>query len=174
MGQYPFTGRMNRSRVGFAAGLLATAAGFAGGYWVGDRHRWEHTRVVATSCGVAPAEAPFTLPLRTLQEQASHVPLRIGPLRIPGVPTAVLLHFDPALDGRGETVVKLGNVLHLPKHLETQSPGTVFGRTASRPPEEIRLACRDGALTTVQYWLDAHPTIFSVVRQDDRSLASGS
>ncbi|UEM25297.1 hypothetical protein JL100_035140 (plasmid) [Skermanella mucosa] len=164
MGYMTLIGGGRAFRAGLAAGLLAAAAGFAGGYWLGDRNSRERTRVVATSCGVAPADAPFYLPLRTLQEEASHVPLLIGPIRIPGVPTAVKLRFDPALDGTGDTVTKLGDVLHLPKFLGERP----------EPPKEIRLACRDGTLTTVQYLLDDASTTFAVMRRDDRNPATGS
>ncbi|UEM07456.1 hypothetical protein JL101_031465 (plasmid) [Skermanella rosea] len=160
-------GSMTLSLRGLAAGTLAIAAAFATGYWIGEARSVERTRVVATSCGVAPAEAPFYLPLRALQEQASHVPLLIGPITIPGAGTGVLLRFDPSLGGSIDTVTKLGDVLHLPKYLDTGSAGPFFRRNVPVPPQEIRLSCRDGALTAVHYRLDDVSATFPVVRQDD-------
>ncbi|QQP87598.1 hypothetical protein IGS68_15980 [Skermanella sp. TT6] len=165
---------MTLSRRGLAAGILAISAAFAAGYWIGERRSVERTRVVATSCGVAPAEPPFYLPLRALQEQASHVPLLVGPIAIPGAGTGVLLRFDPSLGGSIDTVMKLGDVLHLPKFLDTGSAGPFFRRNVPVPPQEIRLTCRDGALTAVHYRLDTMSATFSVVRQDDMTLGRRS
>lgn len=162
------------SRRGLAAGILAIATAFMAGYWIGERRSVERTRVVATSCGVAPADAPFHLPLRVLQEQASHVPLLVGPITIPGAGTGVLLRFDPSLGGSTDTVTKLGNVLHLPKFLDTESTGPFFRRSISVPPQEIRLTCRDGALTAVHYHLDNMSATFAVIRQEDTPPGSRS
>lgn len=174
MGRLPKIGSMTLSRRGLAAGILAISAAFAAGYWIGERRSVERTRVVATSCGVAPAEPPFYLPLRALQEQASHVPLLVGPIAIPGAGTGVLLRFDPSLGGSIDTVMKLGDVLHLPKFLDTGSAGPFFRRNVPVPPQEIRLTCRDGALTAVHYRLDTMSATFSVVRQDDMTLGRRS
>jgi hypothetical protein len=91
------------------------------------------------------------------------VPLLIGPVKVNSRKT-VLLRFDPALDGTGDTVVKRGDVLHLPR---------TIGDDPS-PPEEIRLTCRNGALAAVRYRLDDTAASFAVVYRDDETPVSDS
>jgi hypothetical protein len=147
----------------FGAVLLAIAAGFAGGYGFAHHNAPETTRIVAAACGVAPAQAPFALPLRAIGEHAPHVPLLVGPVKVYGH-TTVLLRFDPALDGTGDTVVRLGDVVHLPRSIGDRPS----------PPAEIRLSCRNGVLAAVQYHLDDLAVSFTVVHRDDDLAASGS
>lgn len=150
-------------RIGAVLGLLAMTVGFVGGYAVARREAPETTRIVATACGVAPAEAPFALPIGAIGEHAPHLPLMVGPINIDGR-TTVLLRFDPSLDGKNDTVIRLGDVLHLPR--------TIGDRPS--PPTEIRLNCRNGTLAAVQYHLDDSASNFTVVHHTDDFPASGS
>jgi hypothetical protein len=143
-------------RSGAALALLAMAVGSAAGYAFARHNAPEATRIVATACGVAPAEAPFALPIGTIGEHAPHLPLMVGPINIDGR-TAVLLRFDPTLDGTDDTVVRLGDVLHLPR--------TIGDRPS--PPTEIRLNCRNGTLAAVQYHLEDFASSFMVVHHAD-------
>ncbi|GEO42899.1 hypothetical protein SAE02_70470 [Skermanella aerolata] len=145
------------------AALLAVAAGFAGGYGYGRNNAPETTRIVTTACGVAPAAAPFFLPIGVLGEHAPDLPVMVGPVKVDGG-TTVLLRFDPAVDGTGDTVVRVGDVLHL--------PGSFGERPA--PPTEIRLNCRNGVLAAVQYHLDDVAARFTVVHRADDGAAPGS
>ena len=150
-------------RTGAALGLLAMAVGFAGGYGFARQIAPETTRIVATACGVAPAEAPFALPIGTIGEHAPHLPLMVGPINIDGS-TTMLLRFDPTLNGKDDKVIRLGDVLYLPR--------TIVDRAS--PPTEIRLSCRNGTLAAVQYHLDDFASSFTVVHQADDFPASGS
>ena len=150
-------------RSGAALALLAMAVGSAAGYAFARHDAPEATRIVATACGVAPAEAPFALPIGTIGEHAPHLPLMVGPINIDGS-TTVLLRFDPALDGKDDTVIRLGDVLYLPR--------TIGDRPS--PPTEIRLSCRNGTLAAVQYHLDDSASSFTVVHHTDDFPASGS
>ena len=87
----------------------------------------------------------------------------VGPINIDGR-TTVLLRFDPTLDGTDDTVIRLGDVLHLPR--------TIGDRPS--PPTEIRLNCRNGTLAAVQYHLDDSASSFTVVHHTDDFPASGS
>lgn len=150
-------------RFGTALGLLAMTAGFAGGYAFARHEAPETTRIVATACGVAPAEAPFALPIGTIGEHAPHLPLMVGPINIDGS-TTMLLRFDPTLNGKDDKVIRLGDVLYLPR--------TIGDRPS--PPTEIRLSCRNGTLAAVQYHLDDFASSFTVVHHVDDFPASGS
>jgi hypothetical protein len=159
----PKASRTLSTRTGAALGLLAMAVGFAGGYGFARQIAPETTRIVATACGVAPAEAPFALPIGAIGEHAPHLPLMVGPINIDGS-TTVLLRFDPTLDGKDDTVIRLGDVLYLPR--------TIGDRPS--PPTEIRLSCRNGTLAAVQYHLGDFASNFTVVHHADDFPASGS
>lgn len=115
-----------------------------------------------TACGVPATAATFRVPVDTLQKTAPNVPIRMGPLELPGAGGHFHLTFDPSADGRGDEVTMVGDTVHLP---------ITFGRQAW-VPKEVILSCRDGSLDVVRYQRSGSKTKRFTVAQAEPAFSS--
>ncbi|WP_158044221.1 hypothetical protein [Skermanella pratensis] len=150
------TGRgLNR---GMAAALLVplgAVTGTAGYFLSAHLHSAQPVAITLAGCrgfGIANLE----IPLELLREGVGTPPVSFGPIDLPGAGGAVTLRFRaagvPESRGIGAVVVRIGNVVELPR---------TFGEEGL-VPQQIDLRCRDGELTTVRYRRDRAVHEFSV------------
>ncbi|UEM22248.1 hypothetical protein JL100_005715 [Skermanella mucosa] len=148
---------------GMAAALLVTlgaVTGTAAYFLSAYLHSAQPVAVTLAGCrgfGTANVE----IPLELLEEGDRAPPVSFGPIDLPGAGGAVTLRFRSAgvADGQGAGVVRIGDVLELPR---------TFGE-AGLVPHRIDLRCRDGKLKTVRYRRDRAVHEFSVVARIEGS-----
>jgi hypothetical protein len=130
--------RLGRIVTGLAAVAAAVASG-ATGYVIGTgQGDPRHTRVTVAACGLAPSPEPLDLPLRRLLEKPGAPGLSLGPILHPGLDAPLRVRFQPLQEGAAPQARHMGDEL-------------VLDLDRTRPPAEIRLACRHGAIGRVEY-----------------------
>ena len=144
---------MKTKTIAAAALIVVATAGYAAASWVRSP---EVVAVSSMGCANAATATSFGVPLRTVGSAAPGVPLSFGPLDYESAGGLIRLAFDGQSDGRGREIVMAGDSLLLP---------TTFGRDKVSP-KEIRITCRDGAITTVRYNRGRTSTTFNVTRQE--------
>ncbi len=146
--------RSMKTKAGIAAALVVVAGGsYAVASWMSQP---EVVAVSGTGCGNIAATANFGVPLRTVDMAAPAVQVSYGPVEYPSAGGPFRLAFDKQVDGREREVVMVGDTLRLPM---------TFGRD-NASPKQIRITCRDNAITTVRYARGRTATTFNVTRQE--------
>lgn len=139
------------------ASLAVIAAGGLVYYVAHAQAKPKLVTIGMTACGVPATAATFRVPVDTLQKTAPNVPVRMGPLELPGAGGDFHLTFDPGADGRADEITMVGDTVHLP---------LTFGRQAW-VPKEVTLTCRDGGLDVVRYQRTSSQTKrFKVAQQE--------